>query len=768
MKFVLIALPLVLVLLLVSSAWWLLKTPSGAAWIWGQVENTAMGSVRSLRVNGDLASGFIIQDFEYLSGTFEVSARRLEIKASPRLWPLTIQVSSLVLRDVEIVTLSSGKKVEDTEADMQARSVLEALRLPIGVYLQTAEISNLTFREDDGAPFTVAESLRFSATLDDKLEIEQLALQSPGIEVTLDGLFALESPFDISVTSRGRVEKQGNAGVPGLDFPFWLESTGKLEKLQFTLASPGLELGTEQLDLAVSGVLSTAGVQLERLTLTGTGLDLEAGGTADWSPGKRAEVKLAIRQLDLSPWVTAWPAGQQLLGDLELNWSKNGLEIPQGRVGVIGTNLMIDLAADIDIENNAVEALVDWRNLDWPLTNTSPDFSSPSGRLTVNGSLDDWQAAGELIIKLGHYPPGRLEITGGGNRTSTRMTIPGGEVLGGNISGEAGADWKNGLFWDMQIHTSGVNPEPLLPGWPGQLDAEVEVSADSRSEITRIRLASLSGSIRGVSVDGHGAFSLAGDALALDSVAFDDVELSTDNAVLQLDGTASKPAGVHLKFNGRLPTMLLQGATGNLELTGRYSSSTGHSLLDVQLQASELTWNDFSARQLAVTAHTDGQPAIIPSVQVEASELIWGSTPLNTLSLTIEPTGEHYRLNANLAAEPLTMQTTMVLEPTNKQSPLDHPWRGVLDKLLVTAYQQYKFELQEQAALQWTPKSLSLSRTCIGEDSGAKFCMHGSYMTNGDLSLAADVEAVPLNYLRDIFDLNVRFEQYLEGRLEWH
>jgi len=767
LKIVLIALPLVLVLLLASSAWWLLKTSSGAAWLWGKVENTAAGSVRSLSVNGDLASGFIIQDFEYLSGTVELSVRQLEVKASPQLWPLTIQLSSLLLRDVEIVTLSASEQVEDAETDLQIQSALEALRLPVGVYIHDAEISQIKFRVDDGAPLTVAESLRFSATLADDLVVKQLVLQAPGFEMTLDGLLALEPPFNISVTSKGRIEKQGKAGVPGLAFPFRLESAGKPENLQFTLASPDLELGTEQLDLTISGALSTTGVQLDQLKLTGSGLDLEADGTADWSPDKRADMKLVIRQLDLSPWLTAWPAGQQILGDLELNWSNTGLEIPRGRVGVTGTNLTVNLAADIDVENNAVDALLDWQNLDWPLANTSPDFSSPSGRLIVNGSFDDWQATGELIIKLGDYPQGRLEIAGGGNRTSARMTIPGGEVLGGTVSGEVGADWENGLSWDMQIRTSDIDPEPLLPGWPGQLDVEVAANADSRSELTRIRLASLSGSIRGVPLSGQGGFSLAGDAMTLDSVAFDDVELSTGNAVLQLDGTASKPGGLHLKFNGRLPSTLMQGATGDVDLTGQYSSHTGHSLLDLQLQAHGLTWNGFSARDLAVTAHTDGQLLPIRGVQLEASDLTWRDTPLSALSLMIEPTGEHYRLNASLAAEHITMNTTMVLEPTNQQEPLNHPWRGVLDKWTVTANQQYRFELQEQAVLQWTSKSLLLSPACIREDSGAKFCMSGSYKTNGDLSLAADVAAVPLDYLRDIFDLNVRFEQYLEGRLEW-
>jgi len=472
-KVILIGLPLALVLLLTLSAWWLLRTSSGAAWLWDQVEDAASGSVRSSHVDGDLASGFIVENLEYLSDTVILSVRRVEIEAKPGWWPLAVQVPSLVLRDVKIVTRSATGQVKDAKGGLDIQSTLETLQLPVPVKIHAAEVTNVTIQAGDASPRTLVESLRFSAGLDERLVVNQFELRAADIEANLTGHLALEAPFDLSIDVEGRFETDGGTGGVDLMFPFRLDSKGNLDSLDFTLVSTGngLELGAELLDMSISGSASTSGMQLESATLTGPGVNLDAGGSVDWSSQTRAGLSLAIHQLDLSPWLPDWPAGEKLLGNFELDWSDSGLKIPVGKLGVAGTDMAIHVEADVDKKADRINARVDWTNLGWPLADSSPDFFSPSGNLNASGSIDKWKAGGQLDIRLGDYPQGRIEIEGGGNRTSARMVILDGDVLGGSISGEAGADWADGFAWDMAIRASGVDPEPLLPVWAGHLDA---------------------------------------------------------------------------------------------------------------------------------------------------------------------------------------------------------------------------------------------------------------------------------------------------------
>ena len=716
-------LPVTLVVLLTASVYWLLYTASGAVWLWDQIEDAVDGSVQYSQLDGDLASGLLIRDLSYQSDSVDMSARWMEIQAGPGWWPVSIQIRKLVLQDVQIVTRSHAVQAKSPGPEACLRSVLTALKSPLPLKIHDALVSNVSLQADDNPPVALVESLRFQAALGDQLVVEQLHLHAPGIEAELQGQLVLESPFELAVAVEGQFEINGAPVVADLMVPFKLEGSGNLDKLQFSFASAekGLELHGELLEsmtepewdikgnldklqwplddsgetvnlsglalssegriddwsfvldsgvqfgaletslLAISGSGSRSGIQISSATLNGPGLDLSIDGKLDWSAQTEVGLSVGIRQLDLSLWLDDWPAGAYLTGDVELNWSESGLEIPPGRLLLAGTETVVNIEANINTEANTVDAMLDWSGFSWPIMDARPDFSSPSGRLSVKGSVDQWLTAGQIELQLGDYPQGRFEIQGSGNRTSARLAIPRGEVLGGSVSGEAGVDWETGLIWDATILAQGVDPAPLLPGWPGRLDAEIEIGVKSLPQRTQINLLSLQGSVRGVPVSARGGLNFEENSLT-----FNSVELRTDEAVLQLNGDITEPAGVSVKFSGNLPSLLLDGAIGSLELEGRYSSNTRSPLLDVQLEAVDLAWHGFNLKGLAVSTRETGMTGPVPSIQLSASSLSWQDVLFDELSISLNPAGDQYRLTAHLGSENIALSSSIKLAPESK------------------------------------------------------------------------------------------------------
>jgi autotransporter translocation and assembly factor TamB len=403
-KFLLVGLPTALVLLLAFSVYWLLHTSSGAAWVWSQVEDLAAGTVRSSHVDGDLASGFVIKGLEYRSDEFDLSVAHAEIVAGPDWWPLSIQVQTLALRDVDIVIHSRAEKAVGASPEMDIHSALAALKLQIPLKVQNAELTNISLQQGDEPQRTMIESLEFQASLHKRLVVDRLDIVAAGIDARLDGHLLLEPPFELRAVVEGRYEMTAETGTARLILPFRLECSGDPDNVQFGLVSheTGMQVGDELLQLSISGSGSASGIQISSASLTGP-----------------------------------------------------------------GTDLLININADIDAAANKVNAQLDWIGFSWPLADSTADLSSPSGRLSVNGSIDQWTGSGEAELQLGDYPQGRFEISGAGGRTSARLTIPNGAILGGSLSGEARADWTDDLAWDATIRTRGINPEPLLPGWPG-------------------------------------------------------------------------------------------------------------------------------------------------------------------------------------------------------------------------------------------------------------------------------------------------------------
>jgi translocation and assembly module TamB len=695
-KFLLVGLPTALVLLLTFFVYWLLHTSSGAAWVWSKVEDLAAGTVRSSHVDGDLASGFIIKGLEYRSDEFDLSVAHAEIAAGPGWWPLSIQVQTLALRDVDIVIHSRAEKAEGTSTEMDIRSALAALKLPLSLKVHNAELANISLQQGYEAPHIIIESLGFQATLDERLVVDRLDIVAAGINARLDGNLQLEPPFELLAEVEGRYEVTGDAGATDLILPFKLESSGNLENVQFDFASHenGMQVGGELLQLAISGSASA-----------------------------------------------------------------NAVQISSAKISKPGTDLLINIKAYVDINANEVNAQLDWTGFSWPLADATADFLSPSGRSSVNGSLDQWTSTGEAELQLGDYPQGRFEILGAGGRTSARLTIADGAVLGGSVSGEASADWADGLIWDASIRTQGINPEPLLPGWPGQLDAELEINASSQAESLQIKLASMQGQIRGIPINARGGFIITGD-----NVTFSHVDVRTDKAMLLLDGNATESAGISMKFSGELPAVLLPGASGSIEAEARYSSHPNGQALELQLEALDLAWNDYYIREVSVSTHGAGP---VPALQLDALGVGYQDLLLDELSLNFSPEGERHKLRLDLAGQDFTLTTKMTVVPENASEPLNTTWPGTVDELEVGLKQTYILSLSKPAAIKWSPEAVLLGPACLRENGGAGLCLSGEYQTSGDWSLVADTITVPIDYLRDILELDVHFEQLLEGRLEW-
>ena len=246
-KTILMGLPLLLVLLALLfsvSAYWLLNTSSGASWLWSRVEGLESVDIRSSRVSGDLASGFIAQDLEYRSANLDVLVRQAEIEAGLSWWPLALEVDRLSLMEVGVFTRSSDAHGLDGQGDGDIRDTLGGIELPLPLKANDVVLTAISLQQDDNPQQVLAESVRFKAVLDKRLLIDNLDILATGFEAKLQGYLQFEPPFELAATLEGRFEKPMESGQKALEVPFELEGSGDLDKVQLQLTSQkfGLQL----------------------------------------------------------------------------------------------------------------------------------------------------------------------------------------------------------------------------------------------------------------------------------------------------------------------------------------------------------------------------------------------------------------------------------------------------------------------------------------------------------------------------------------------
>jgi autotransporter translocation and assembly factor TamB len=75
--------------------------------------------------------------------------------------------------------------------------------------------------------------------------------------------------------------------------------------------------------------------------------------------------------------------------------------------------------------------------------------------------------------------------------------------------------------------------------------------------------------------------------------------------------------------------------------------------------------------------------------------------------------------------------------------------------------------LLKPAQLNWSADLAAFGPLCLKDAEGAEICLHGEYQAVGESWFVTDIARLPLNYIKELFELDLTFEQYLEGRLEW-
>lgn len=820
-----LVLPLAIFMMLAIPVYWLLHTSSGASWLWNRVAGPDTFGASAAGVTGNLAGGLVIRDLGYRSDGFDLKIQRVEIQAGVTWFPPSIEVRKLTLQDTDVLIHAGKPEAGKVDEYTDAGRLLDGLEPPLPVTISHAVLTNIDVRREGHASPIELDSVSFGLSLGSQLVIDHLDILADGIESHIEASLALASPYQLSVDADTRLEYAIEAGASSLVLPFRLEGSGDLGRLKLMLTSAGNGLqvegevedplnraqwdldanldrfelpeelgGTEitlseislagkgdtrawsfELDsaltedhsgngrVAIAGTGTPDGIEITGATLTGAGLDLDVSGSLDWSAQLQASLKTVIRRLDLSPWLADWPAGGQLAGEFELNWSGQGLSIPQGRLGIEGTPVTVDFEADIDIATEQVNARLNWSNLAWPPEGKTAVFTSRSGHLDVRGSIADWRASGKLDVQVGEYPRGRFVVDGGGDRTSARVLVPEGEILGGVIRGEARADWSDGLMWDAGINARGIDPSPILAEWPGKLDGDIKIEVGGQPQSTRIDIASLQGQLRGVPVNARGGIEIMESGFG-----FQALDVRSDGAALKLDGNMADPEGVKFSFDGEIPGMLVRGVRGSARVEGRYSSLAAQPRLDLQMRGLGLAWNELSVGTLNVSTspHAGSEPA--PVLQVDATAVAWEDVQLDELSLAINPAGDQYRVNLMLADDDIVLNSVMSMSPENARVSLDSQWRGLLTGLDLDIGPAYSFGLSRPVEIDWSSSAIAMEPLCLAERAGPSLCVDLDYRNNGDWSLVADATAIPLDYLRDYLELDVHFEQTLEGHLEWH
>ena len=140
-RITLLLLPILLILLLAGGFVWLLRSESGAQWLWQQLAAAAPGQLQAQRSRGDLRSGLTLEGFSYRDAGLVLTADTITLRLGLDLWPPAVAVEHLRIGELSVQT----QPAPPDAAAGSAGEWLPALALPVRVTFRRVEGARVTW-----------------------------------------------------------------------------------------------------------------------------------------------------------------------------------------------------------------------------------------------------------------------------------------------------------------------------------------------------------------------------------------------------------------------------------------------------------------------------------------------------------------------------------------------------------------------------------------------------------------------------------------------
>lgn len=729
-----------------STLIWIGGTESGTQFAWRHAEDFLPPSVEIHALDGRLAGPLEIRGVKVTNSAFELEIDKFNLDWQPwKLWNRTLAIESIMLNGVRYTQLEETS--EKTAKNSTPVSLPKNIELPLGIEVHIGEaiLHDLRFNSAPDNTYFEINTARLKAGMDDqKIAVSSLAVDSPQFSLEGNALLKTHGDFPLQGELNWRVPLPD---YPALEGHTLLDGTLREMEISQRIAKPYDTQGTLLLknplgDLAFELSWIINPLQLQSLNKELPPLSTRMAITGEGTPNAFT--------FNLDGWVEH-PDMERLHTTLAGGFESRTITIDELKVGVAQQPTEVTGNGRLEIADTpAFNVTLRWDQFQWPLQ--EPTVKSSAGYITLEGKIDAYTFNAMADVEVPQQTDAALQLEGQGDLTGLHVSHIGINTLEGRLNGEAKLSWTPELVGDIQLSGQNLNPDKLLPAWPGNLAFSLQAQSgmDAGHPYLKLEHFSTQGQLRGYKVSLNATGSYADNITTLKRVA-----LSSGESRLDVSGTLSDTFDLNWQIQSKNLDSLLPHAAGSLKGTGLLSGPLKKPRIKATLNADGLAYQEYRVKSLNLDANVDVAGDAQSNVLLNVDNAYMPGVELRSLAFNARGTPQTHTLT--LKADTSRGEADIALQGDLKNAWQDNMiWEFSLNRAELKYPELDAWTLQKPSLGQISAAEAMLEEVCW-KSGDALLCLQGKRGANNveaDFSLSD----LPFAYLSPYlpFDLDVQ------------
>jgi translocation and assembly module TamB len=383
-----------------------------------------------------------------------------------------------------------------------------------------------------------------------------------------------------------------------------------------------------------------------------------------------------------------------------------------------------------------------------------PSLGTLRGHARVEGTLADHTVAGAGSIETAARVRGDWTLSAHGIERLLALEEVTLAVAGGRATANGTLDWGAGRALALDVQVRDADPGVLRPALAGRIDAAAAVAVSLARPSWSVRIASLTGTLRGRPVQGRGEVAHEDGAWR-----FDALELAAGDARASADGRVGERASLTWRIDAPDLGALGAGWAGRVQAHGRVEGDRARPALTGEIDAADVDVDGYAATAATARWSIDLKGRAPGFLEIALDAPAVGERRLDAVRVTgAGPVGAH---RVEVEARQGDARGTLALAGGWD----GEAWRGRLEDLVVDAPVLGRWESAAPAGIVAGRRRVTLEEACVRDDASTS-CFALDWRANGPWRGFASLDRVPLAVLAPVLPPALDYGGRARGRLD--